>query len=245
VVELVDWNGFVLDTRRTGDPGSYGPGEWEACMARNSGVDAPVDTAGLYCFDVAVPDLDPQGVDSQSYTLRVAASNFEPGGALYDHFGEEPQASLPSPEQSDDVVEGGGNVMTYDFGYYVEAAPEGDPPGTGTIGYWKNHAEAWPVDEIELGGATYSRDDAIALMNAPVRGDVTIQLAKQLIAAKLNVEIGNESSCVDGAIADADAYLASNPVGSKPKGSSKAAGEALKTLLDEYNNGQLCAPHRG
>jgi len=244
VVELVDANGAVVDTRITGDPGFYPAGGWEACLARNTGADTPLDTAGLYCFDVSVPDADPAGTDVETYTVRVAAANFLPGGALFDHFGEEPSASRPSPEQTNEVVELGGNVMVYDFGYYVDAAPPTNP-GTGTIGYWKNHPEAWPVEQIDVGGVVYTTAEAIAFMQVPVRGDVTIQLAHQLIAAKLNGLIGNDTSCVDATIADADAYLVAHPVASKPKGSAKAEGEALKSTLDAYNNGLLCAPHRG
>jgi len=124
LVELVDENGTVVDRRVTGDPGSYGPGEWEACLARNTGADTPLDTAGLYCFDVSIPDVDPEGADAVAYTVRIADGEFTAGGALFDHFGEAPAASLPSPEQSDLVSEGGGNVMTYDFGYFVDQDEE-------------------------------------------------------------------------------------------------------------------------
>ena len=114
--------------------------------------------------------------------------------------------------------------------------------GTGTIGYWKNHASAWPVDEIELGGVVYTKHDALELLATPVRGDATISLVQQLIAAKLNVENGTESSCIDATIAAADAFLASHPVGSKPKGSAQHTADDLKDRLDDYNNGRLCAP---
>jgi len=44
----------------------------------------------------------------------------------------------------------------------------------------------------------------------------------------------------------ADAFLAQYPVGSKVKSSSAAWStiSATHTLLDSYNNGLLCAPHR-
>lgn len=477
LVELLDSNGRVVNTVLTGDPGSYSSGMWEACQERNTGTGTAVDDLGLYCFDVAVVDRDPQATDTAVYTVRIAGSNFLPGGALHDFFGGEPEASRQSPTQTDTVVEGGGNVMTYDFGYFVPLGSLGDrvwldedadgvqdpgepgingvtvtlldadgnvvatqvtagdgeylfegleagtytvqidastlpagltqtydldglitldraagalaggenrrdfdfgytpcgdcqgkvsylemvylgdqevyvtvtgrrgpikndplfsgfvdgtdsfavagpntgnggfrgtlgteitvsvdgafntqihtscsqpigpgmifgdflivyaeskeggalcpmeggdgggggggggdgggAEGTGTIGYWKNHAEAWPVDELTLGGVVYSQAEALAILRAPVRGDITVALAQQLIAAKLNVEIGNESSCIDGVIVDSDAYLVSYPVGSKPKGGAKNAGNALKDTLDAYNNGLLCAPHRG
>jgi len=123
------------------------------------------------------------------------------------------------------------------------------PPGTGTIGYWKNHPEAWPVDSIVIGGVSYTKDGAIAVMKekSPPGGDKWLDLFAQLVAAKLNVAVGNESSCVDAIILSADAWLAANS-GLRPVRASSSAwqssGSGLHYTLDEYNNGNLCAPHR-
>lgn len=120
-------------------------------------------------------------------------------------------------------------------------------PGTGTIGYWKNHIESWPVSSITIGGVTYTPAQAIAIMQQPTKGDKTYNLFEQLVAAKLNVAAGNNASCITDDIAAADAWMTANPVGSGVKASSSAwtsAGAALQTELDAYNNGLLCAPHR-
>ncbi len=128
--------------------------------------------------------------------------------------------------------------------------PPPPPPGvgTGTIGYWKNHPEAWPVDEITIGGVPYTVEQAIAIMNTPGKGDKTYDMFAQLVAAKLNVLIGNESDCIDETIALADAWLSMYTVGIGVKANSDAwqtAASGWHTTLDEYNNGNLCAPHRG
>jgi hypothetical protein len=118
--------------------------------------------------------------------------------------------------------------------------------GVGTQGYWKHHD--WPVSEITLGGVTYTRAAALAIMESPVRGDMTYALFEQLAAAKLNVAAGNEASCIEDVIAAADAWLAANPPGSDVKAKSsawKTEGSALHGTLDQYNNGLLCAAHRG
>lgn len=129
----------------------------------------------------------------------------------------------------------------FDFGYRPAFQP-----GTGTLGYWKNHPEAWPVQQIVISGITYSKSQAVDLMRSPGRGDKTIDLFKQLVAARLNVMIGNSSTCIEAAIDGAEAWLASFPVGSGVKGGSAAwkSGDLLHGTLDKYNNGQLCAPHR-
>jgi hypothetical protein len=129
---------------------------------------------------------------------------------------------------------------------YFCFTPPPSGPGTGTPGYWKNHPEAWPVDNIIIGGVTLTRDHAIAVMNTSGKGDKTYDLFAQLVAAKLNVAIGNQPSCISADIQAADVWLAQHPLGSKVKANSPAwqAISASFTRLDDYNNGRLCAPHR-
>lgn len=120
-------------------------------------------------------------------------------------------------------------------------------PGTGTPSYWKNHPEAWPVEAIDIGGVTYTKAEAIEYMDMPKKGDKTIAMFRALVAAELNVFIGNVSSCIAGTIDDTDAWMATHgPVGSGVKARSDAWQEAeeLYEKLDSYNNGELCAPSR-
>lgn len=122
------------------------------------------------------------------------------------------------------------------------------PPGTGTPGYWMNHPEAWPEDGIVIGGDFYSRSTAIELMKMAGAGDKTYTMYAALVAAKLNVMIGNPASCVSATIAAADAWLIQYPmesgVAAGGKNSAWRTGEQLYLILDSYNNGLLCAPHR-
>lgn len=123
-------------------------------------------------------------------------------------------------------------------------------PGTGTPGYWKNHPEAWPVDVITIGGVPYTREEAISIMKMKkVKGDKTHDMFNQLVAAKLNVLIGNDPSCIADTISGADSWMATyGPVGSGVAAGGDESpwrvGEPLHSMLDQYNNGELCAPHR-
>jgi hypothetical protein len=104
-------------------------------------------------------------------------------------------------------------------------------------GFWKNHPEAWPVDSIEIGGIPYTKAEAIALMDQPVRGDKTITLFKALVAVKLNVLL----CCpCDPCIVQADAWLTTHPIGSGVQANSPAwqasapcGGEALYLCLEQ------------
>ncbi len=123
-----------------------------------------------------------------------------------------------------------------------------DPPDgdgcTYTIGYWKNHPDAWPLDAITLGDIEYTQAEAIALLKTPSKkGDATIILARQLIAAKLNVASGADATDIADTIAAADDWLIAHPVGTEVEGPSREVGILLAQTLDAYNNGDLGPGH--
>jgi hypothetical protein len=123
--------------------------------------------------------------------------------------------------------------------------PVVDVPGTGTIGYWKNHPTDWPEGcDVTLPGADMDPDVfAMNVLNAPVRGDKTVAMGKQLVATLLNICAGNDSSCIDQTVTGAEEWLVLyGPVFSGQKNWN--GGDGIQELLDDYNNGLLCAPHR-
>jgi hypothetical protein len=115
-------------------------------------------------------------------------------------------------------------------------------------GFWKNHPEAWPLAALDLGAASYGADDLMALLRAPTRGDASVILARQLIAAKLNVAAGVDPGPL-ATLGDPDALLAAFP-GKLPYGVSPStpAGAAMVSsaaALDGFNGGRLtpgCGP---
>lgn len=143
------------------------------------------------------------------------------------------------------LANGDDRDITWDAGVY---RPSYESPGTGTPGYWMNHPEAWPVEELTVGGVTYTMCDIIINMRHPVKKDMTYQMFAHLVAAKLNVLIGNDPAPVMATIEAGDAWLAAYPLGSGVKAGGKDSpweeGEPLKDILDQYNNGLLGPPAR-
>jgi len=129
-----------------------------------------------------------------------------------------------------------------DFGFYTAPVAQ---PGTGTPGFWKNHPEAWPLPGITIGGIYYPKATAISWLGK-VGKDKTTTIFASLVSAKLNQKVGNEDSCIADTVTKADGWLAAHPVGSNVLASSAAWAQAepWHQLLDAYNNGLLCAPHR-
>src|SRR4029453_14338470 len=121
--------------------------------------------------------------------------------------------------------------------------PTATPTPTGTPGecvygqgYWKNHPDQWPVTELQLGNVTYTQDELLSFLRQPVNGNGLVSLAHHLIAAKLNVANGADSSCIQQTIADADALIGDLVV--PPVGDGYLAPRdvnALKDTLEDYN----------
>jgi hypothetical protein len=89
------------------------------------------------------------------------------------------------------------------------AATATPPPSSGCAlsqGYWKNHAGAWPVQALTLGTVNYTQAQLIGFLQQPPRGDASLILAKQLIAAKLNT--ANGAGGAEALILNADRLLA-------------------------------------
>lgn len=149
-------------------------------------------------------------------------------------------------------------VLTLGISFWgVSTAISGEcvcgPVGTGTPGYWKNHPNAWPLDEIcftdGITETCISKADALDILAAPVRGDKWRTLFKAYAAAKLNIAIGNcRPFCQfavpgDINISSVSYWLATNltlrPVGANSSEWQYSHGELQYWCLDDYNNGLL------
>ena len=127
--------------------------------------------------------------------------------------------------------------------------PTGGPTCPKTHGYWRNHPDAWPLSTLMLGTQTYSKDELLILLSTTSQTDASITLARQLIAAKLNIANGSEQSPVESAIVASDAVLGqySGRLPYKVKASS-ANGQIMTAntvILNSYNQGLLtlsCTP---
>jgi hypothetical protein len=102
-----------------------------------------------------------------------------------------------------------------------------------TQGYWKNHPDDWPVTSLTLGTVTYTKTELLSILDTEPAGNGLIQLAHQLIAAKLNVANGATST---SAIGDADALIGDLVI--PPVGSGYLDPSATSPLIDalsDYN----------
>ncbi len=114
------------------------------------------------------------------------------------------------------------------------ATPSGFEPRT--IGYWKTHInEATQFLPITVGNTTITQAWQVGYYLSANDYDASKMLFAQLLAAKLNVSAGADSSCIASVIADADAFLIAHP-STPPDSPFRAEAVDLKDDLDAYNN---------
>lgn len=98
---------------------------------------------------------------------------------------------------------------------------------THSVDYWIAHPEAWPVEEVTIGGITYFKGTALTILRTQSRA-----LARQLIAAKLNVFSGADPTAIAETIAEADDWLITYPL-------KREYGIELARKLSQYNDGVI------
>jgi hypothetical protein len=108
-------------------------------------------------------------------------------------------------------------------------------------GFWRNHPSAWKTTSLRLGTTSYTEVQALTILGTPVRGDASLILAKQLIAALLNIANGTDPTPVSKTIADANSLLGAGPI---PEGvaASSSVGQQMTAdagVLDNFNNDQV------
>ncbi|MFO0752041.1 MAG: hypothetical protein U0411_01780 [Thermodesulfovibrionales bacterium] len=120
-----------------------------------------------------------------------------------------------------------------------------------TQGYWKTHNPTvcsssadsplcinWPASSLTLGASSYTVSQLVGILDTPAAGNGLIQLAHQLIGAKLNIANGADGSVIADDIASADALIGSFVV--PPVGTGYLAPSETGALIDaltKYNEG--------
>ncbi len=96
---------------------------------------------------------------------------------------------------------------------------------------------------LTLGSQIYTKAELLAILNTPSGGDASIILAKQLIAAKLNIAAGSDPTPISSTITHADSLLSmfsgKLPYHVAPSSNIGQMMVSDGNTLDNYNNGHL------
>ena len=142
--------------------------------------------------------------------------------------------------------------------YEITCDPQEVTGCTYTQGFWKTHPSAWPVPGLTIGGVYYTKTQLIKFLGTAPKGDASIIMGHQLVAALLNVASGATTNPeVTQALADAEAWMTANKDadGTLPYGIKAVTSESLPNpavwdqainigaVLDLFNNGFDGPPH--
>lgn len=185
----------------------------------------------LYAFVLSAPAASTGSKSYRAESRQQSPGSPYGGGVLY--HGEEGSFAAQSNRDL---------VMTIAF----SCCPPPATDCTYSQGYWKNHADAWPVDQLDLGTRTYTKAELLSILNHPAGGNGLVILAYQLIAAKLNIENGADPAALGTAVMDADGMVGNlvvPPVDDSTAFIHPSVTGALTQILDEYNNGVIGPGH--
>ena len=113
----------------------------------------------------------------------------------------------------------------------------GEEPCPQPPGFWKNNSDLWPVETLTLGGIEMDKGQLISIMRRPVRGNGSLLMARELIAAKLNVANGCDDS-INSVIEDADSFLIMHPLAENAWRNRVPASRDLRHALSAYNKAE-------
>lgn len=211
-----------------------------------------VDAGSPASFTISAEDGDAGAVVTLSVSGMPSGSSMDPslptqGNPVSSMFTWTPTASdLGSHQVTYTATDNLGAAVSCTLTVQVADVP---PPPSAVCphsqGYWKNHSSKWPGSALSLMLGTvnnYNQSQLLSILNAAPRGDASIILAHQLIAAKLNVANGSPVPAdVQSAITNADAAIstATIPMGIKANTTLGGYMTSLASLLDQYNNNLL------
>jgi len=123
--------------------------------------------------------------------------------------------------------------------------------------FWRTTPEAWPVEQLELAGMLLRKgaSNKVVVELADADDDLDTEpfdefdfsddadrpsgVLRQLLTAWLNSLSGADASAITDVLAEAEAWLLENPLGTHPKRDIKRRGNDLRKILRDYNKGKI------
>jgi hypothetical protein len=105
------------------------------------------------------------------------------------------------------------------------------------VAYWRNHPEAWLAENILIGELTYTKDDAIEVLEAETP-DIPSNVLKQLFATILNIIRGSDPASIENTVMTGIEWLGQHAPGDRLSEDDQLTGHALIDSLEKYNTGQ-------
>lgn len=113
---------------------------------------------------------------------------------------------------------------------------------TYTLYYWRDHPQAWLAENILIGRLSYTKAEALAILQVESTDTATI-LLKQFFAALLNTLKGADASAIEPDLIAASDWLGAHAPGAAMAEEERQRGAGLASALEGYNSGALGPGH--
>lgn len=113
---------------------------------------------------------------------------------------------------------------------------------TYTIHFWKSNPDSWMIENIVIGGLSFTKAEAIIILE-DVDPDPITRLIQQFFAALLNSLKGADSSSITETMRTASEWITRHPPGSNLNQAEGLEAETLAAELEAYNTGETGPGH--
>lgn len=229
---------FDFDGRKTTDLPGFDEGIFGVAVQSDGKALAAGYEFGTNLYDFAVVRYTTSGAEDPSFgTSGVVTTDFFGRNDGIRGVVVQPDGGIVAAGSAQDET-----TTYFALARYMSATSIPAPQGCAhSPGFWKKHAESWPVGTLTLGSQSYSGAELLRILSSPVKGDTSILLARELIAAKFNIASGASSPGLIADVASADVLLASYagklPYNVQPSSSRGRAMVHLAGSLTARNNG--------
>jgi hypothetical protein len=202
-----------------------GDGEIEYSIVAGNSADQGPDighlTANLASNGHNVLGIEPFLFEAAGDVFGTAASPVDPLlAALADNGGQTMTLALQAGSPALDIDSAAACVETADQRHVDRPQGSGCDAGAFELevqepapfcpaeqGFWKNNPDLWPENTMTLGNEPYDQAELLAILDNPSKKDASVIMAKQLIAARLNVAAGADATAVADDMLAADGLL--------------------------------------
>jgi hypothetical protein len=108
---------------------------------------------------------------------------------------------------------------------------------TYTIYYWRVYTDAWQLESIDLDDRSYSKDQAIAILNIDDPNLATTRLLQQYILALLNTLKGADPSGIERTLERVNEWLILHPPEIRLTQAESLEGDTFADELQDFNDG--------
>jgi len=102
--------------------------------------------------------------------------------------------------------------------------------------YWTTHPDAWLVQSILFGSLSYTKAQAIEIMNTET-DDLSTNLQREFFASLLNVLDGADPTAIESTIIDASQWISNNTPNTPMTTFERFKGRDLVDTMADYNLG--------